>query len=132
MKSDNSKLNVEAGLTRDGLGLTLDAMFGGLEGLLQSKTVIGEKVYVGDACILPLIEVSAGMASGAFGDAAKRNGAGAMSAKMAPVALLVLQGEKMRLINLKDQDAVSKIIDLLPDAIERICGKRKSRSVYYL
>lgn len=122
----NEKIKTEYGLTKDGLGLTIEAMFSGIEGILQSKTVIGEKVVVGDAVILPLIEVSAGMASGAFGKNSASNGAGAMSAKMAPVALLVMQGDRIRLVSVKEQDAIAKIIDLIPDAIDRITGKRIS------
>ena len=126
MKKNTENIKAELGISGDGLGLTIEAMFDGMEGLLQSKTVIGEQVMIGDTVILPLLEVSAGMASGAFGNSARRNGAGAMSAKMSPVALLCLQGERIRLINVKNQDAVSKIIDLVPDAIDKITGKRIS------
>lgn len=125
----NEEVNVEYGFRKDGLGLTIETMFSGMESLLQSKTVVGEQITVGDAKIVPLIEVSAGMATGAFGKNTANNGAGAMSAKMSPVALLVMQGDRVRLINVKDQDIVSKIVDLIPDAIDKITGKRVSPEV---
>lgn len=128
MKVKNHDITAECSVGKDGLGLTIEAMFSGMEGLLQSKTVIGEKMTVGDATIVPLIEVSAGMGSGAFGKD-KKSGAGAMSAKMSPVALLVLQGDRIRLINVKNQDIVSKIVDLIPDAIDKVTGKRVSPEV---
>ena len=66
------------------------------------------------------------MASGAFGKNPEKSGAGAMTTKMSPVAVLVLQGDRIRLINIKNQDAITKIIDLIPDAIDRITGNRLS------
>ena len=39
--------------------------------MLQSKTVVGEPVQLGDVTIVPLVEVSAGLASGALKNNAK-------------------------------------------------------------
>lgn len=126
MKKFTDEVTADYRLSKDGLGLTIEAMFDGIEGLVQSKTVMGEPVAIGEATLIPINEVSAGMASGAFGKTADKSGAGAMTAKMSPVAVLVIQGEKIRLINIRNQDAVTKIIDLIPDAIDRITGKRLS------
>ena len=122
-------ISADAKFTEDGLGLTLQTMFGGLEGILQSKTVVGDPVTVGDVILLPLVEVSAALAGGAFGEAARKNGAGAMTAKVKPVAMLCVEGDRLRLIHLGDQDAVSKMIDLIPDAVDRITGKALSPEV---
>ena len=59
-------LHVEAGLRDDGIGITIDALFKGLEGLASSKTVIGEPIHMDGATMIPLIEVTAGLASGAL------------------------------------------------------------------
>ena len=42
----------------------LDTMFKGMDGFVNSKTVVGEPVKVGDATLIPLIEVSCGMGAG--------------------------------------------------------------------
>lgn len=126
MKKITDEITADYRLSKDGLGLTIEAMFDGIEGLVQSKTVMGEPVTIGEATLIPINEVSAGMASGAFGKNPEKSGAGAMTTKMSPVAVLVLQGEKIRLINIRNQDAVTKIIDLIPDAIDRITGNRLS------
>lgn len=126
MKKITDEITADYRLSKDGLGLTIEAMYDGLEGLIQSKTVMGEPVVVGEATLIPINEVSAGMASGAFGKNPEKSGAGAMTAKMSPVAVLLLQGDKVRLINIRNQDAITKIIDLIPDAIDKITGKRMS------
>ena len=116
--SDNVK--VDYNVTNDGLGVTLQALFKGMEGLVQSKTVVGEPVQIGDATIVPLVEISAGLASGALKNNAKNNGAGAMSAKLSPVAMLIIQDGRTRLVNVKNQDVMTRLLDLIPEAIDKI------------
>ncbi|MBQ1423897.1 MAG: GerW family sporulation protein [Lachnospiraceae bacterium] len=100
--------------------MTLQALFKGMEGLVQSKTVVGEPVQIGDATIVPLVEVSAGLASGTLKNNAKNNGAGAMSAKLSPVAMLIIQEGRTRLVNVKNQDVMTRLLDLIPEAIDKI------------
>ena len=66
----------------------------------------------------------AGMGAGAFGEETKKkqSGGGGMSAKMSPSAVLVVQGGVTRLINVKNQDAVTKVIDMAPDLINKFLG----------
>ena len=60
---------------------TVEALFKGMDSFVTTKTVVGEAVKIDDAIILPLVDVSCGMAAGAFNQPAKNNGAGGMSAK---------------------------------------------------
>ena len=57
---------------------TIDALFRGLDQFVTTKTVVGEALKVDDAIILPLVDVSCGMAAGAFHGKGKNknNGAG--------------------------------------------------------
>lgn len=115
-------LYVEAGLRDDGIGITIDALFKGLEGLASSKTVIGEPIHMEGVTMIPLIEVTAGLASGALAKNARQNGAGAMSAKVTPIAILMISEGRTRLISVKNQDVFTRILDMIPDAIDRITG----------
>lgn len=124
--NDQNEIKTKVSLADDGLGITLEAMFRGMEGLLQSKTVVGEPIEMGDIKLIPLLEITAGMAEGAFAAEAKKRGAGAMTAKMSPIAMLMVQGDKVRLINIKNQDAMTKLLDMIPDAIDKVTGKRIS------
>ena len=124
MKDSNDKIKVNAGfskdLNKDGLGVTIQALFKGMESLVQSKTVVGEPIEAGGALIIPLIEISAGLASGALMNSAKNNGAGAMSAKMSPVALLIIEDGKTKLVSVKNQDVFTRLLDLIPEAVDKV------------
>ena len=51
---------------------TIGALFQGMDEFVTTKTVVGEPVTVGDAIILPLVDVTCGMAAGAFGRRKRR------------------------------------------------------------
>lgn len=125
-----SELKTDMKLTDDGMGVTIEALFQGMQGLVHSKTVVGDPIRVDDATIIPLIEVTAGLASGALDSKkARQNGAGAMSAKLSPVALLIMQNGMTRLVSVKNQDVFTKLIDMIPDAVDKFTGgSRVSRA----
>ena len=116
--------DINCKITDDGMGVTLEALFKGMEGLVSSKTVVGEPIEAGGALIIPIVEVSAGMGAGALGASGGKAGkkAGAMSTKISPVAMLILQDGKTKLINIKNQDTLTKILDMVPEAIDKITG----------
>ena len=64
------------------------------------------------------------MAAGAFaeGGKQKQKGGGGMSAKMSPSAVLVIQNGVTKLVNVKNQDAITKAIDMAPDFINKFLG----------
>ena len=80
---------------------TIESLFKGLDQFVTTKTVVGEPVQVGETIIIPLIDVTCGMAAGAFAEGAKQKqrGGGGMSAKMSPSAVLVIQGGVTKLVN---------------------------------
>ena len=47
-----------------------------------------------------------------------------MGGKISPSAVLVISKNGTRLVNIKNQDAVTKIIDMAPDLISRFTGKK--------
>lgn len=103
---------------------TLETLFKGMDQFVTTKTVVGEPVQTGDTIIIPLIDVTCGMAAGAFaeGGKQKQRGGGGMSAKMSPSAVLIIQNGVTRLVNIKNQDAITKVIDMAPDLIHKFLG----------
>ena len=95
---------------------TISTLFHGMDGFVSSKSVVGDPIKVGDTIIIPLLDVNFGMAAGAFN---KQTGIGA---KLSPAAVLVISNGKTRLVNIKNQDAISKIIDMAPEIVDRITG----------
>ena len=102
---------------------TVASLFKGMDSFLSAKTVVGEAVQVNDTIILPLVDVSFGVGAGAFAGDKKNNAGGGMGGKMSPSAVLVIQNGATKLVNIKNQDTVTKILDMVPDVVDRITGK---------
>ena len=109
---------------------TIDTLFRGMDQFVNTKTVVGEPVQVGDTIIVPLVDVTCGMAAGSFAEGVKQKhrGGGGMSAKMSPSAVLVIQGGVTKLVNVKNQDAITKVIDMAPDFINKFLGGKPAVS----
>lgn len=102
---------------------TMGSLFKGLDNFITSKTVVGEAITIGDTIILPLVDVSFGVAGGAFADDKKNNGGGGMGGKITPSAILVIQNGHTKLVNIKNQDGLTKVLDMVPDIVDKITGK---------
>lgn len=101
----------------------VESLFKGMDGFIQSKTVVGDAITVGDTIILPLVDVSFGMAAGAIegkdSNRLKNNGGGGMGCKMTPSAVLVIQNGTSKLVNVRNQDGLTKVLDMVPDFVNR-------------
>ncbi|MCI6173605.1 MAG: GerW family sporulation protein [Clostridiales bacterium] len=107
---------------------TVESLFTGMEGFLTSKTVVGEPIRVDGATILPLMDVSFGAGAGANqGDRKNPNAGGGIGGKMTPSALLIISGGTTKLVNVKNQDSLSKIMDMLPDVMSRFTNRKAEK-----
>ncbi len=106
---------------------TVESLFKGMDTFISSKTVVGDAIHMGDTIILPLIDVTFGVAAGAFSGDKKNNGAGGMSGKMSPSAVLVIQDGVTKLVNVKNQDSMTKILDMVPDLINKFAPDKKKK-----
>ena len=89
---------------------TVNSLFKGLDAFISAKTVVGEAIHVGDTIILPLVDVSFGV------------GAGAFEGKLTPSAVLVIQNGSTKLVNVKNQDGLTKVLDMVPDFVDRFAS----------
>ena len=94
---------------------------------LSSKTVVGEPVVVKDTIIIPFVDVSFGVGAGTFRGDKKENGAGGLTGKMTPTAVLVVQNNSTRVVSIKNQDSITKIIDMVPEIMNKITSKKESQ-----
>ena len=78
---------------------TVESLFKGMDSFITTKTVVGDAIHIGDTIILPLVDVSFGVAAGAFSQEKKNNGAGGMGGKITPSAVLVIQNGTTKLVN---------------------------------
>lgn len=108
------------------LGDVMESLFHGMDSFVTAKTVVGEAVQVRDTIILPLVDVSFGVGAGAGINGEKKSdmGGGGLGAKLSPSAVLVIQNGVTRLVNVRNQDTVTKVLDMVPDVIDRIAAGR--------
>ena len=92
---------------------TVNSLFKGLDAFISAKTVVGEAIHVG---------VSFGVGAGAFEGDKKSNGGGGMTGKLTPSAVLVIQNGSTKLVNVKNQDGLTKVLDMVPDFVDRFAN----------
>ena len=109
----------------------MEALLGGMDKVLSTKTVVGEATTVGDTIILPLVDVSFGVGAGAGVNNTKAtsSGAGGMGGKMTPSAVLVIKDGSVKLVNIKNQDAVTKVLDMIPDIVDKLTKPKEKDEV---
>ena len=111
---------------KNSIATVVRSLMDGAEGVLTSKTVVGAPVRIGDQIIIPLSDVSIGCGAGSNGTDHKDKGMGGFSAKMSPTAILIIKGGQTKVVNIKDQTAITKLVDMVPDVIDKVRGKRSS------
>ncbi len=114
--------------TKNDVNTTVGALLKGMDSFITTKTVVGEPQQVGDTIILPLIDASFGVGAGAFCDDKKNNGAGGMSGKISPSAVLVIRNGETKLVNVKNQDSMTKILDMVPGFVDKFSNKMGAKS----
>lgn len=102
---------------------TVEALFKGMDAVVSSKTVVGDAIHINDTIILPLVDVSFGIGAGSSSADKKEKGMGGIGGKMSPSAVIVIQGGKTKLVNVKNQDTITKILDMVSDVVDRFTGK---------
>ena len=110
-------------------GNNLEILMNKIEDFVSSKTVVGEAVKIGEVTLVPLVDVSVGVGAGGAENGA---GGGALGAKITPSAVLAISNGSVQLVNIKNQDAVSKLIDMAPGIAAKLnfgsgFGKKDSK-----
>ena len=108
---------------------TVESLFKGMDSFITTKTVVGDAIHIGDTIILPLVDVSFGVGAGAFSGEKKNNGGGGMGGKITPSSILVMQNGTTKLISVKNQDVMSKVLDMVPDIINKFTAGKEDTPV---
>ena len=102
----------------------VESLLKGMDTVLSTKTVVGEPTQIGDTIILPLVDVTFGVGAGAGSGEKKNSGGGGLGGKMTPSAVLVIKDGYTKLVNVKNQDTMTKILDMVPDIVDRFTAKK--------
>jgi uncharacterized spore protein YtfJ len=105
------------------LNSNIESLFKQMEGFVSSETVVGQPVSIGGVIIVPLVDVAFGLAAGT-GESdedkkKKDSGYGGIGAKITPSAVLVIMNGTVQLVNVKNQDSVNKLIDMVPGILSK-------------
>ncbi len=103
------------------LNSSLEVLFNKMEGFISSKTVVGEPINIGDVIIVPLVDISVGVGAGSYERKEKNNEntGGGLGAKLSPSAMLVVQNGSVQLVDVKNQNSINKLIDMVPGVVSK-------------
>jgi uncharacterized spore protein YtfJ len=99
----------------------LQLLFSKMEEFVSTKVVVGEAVNYGNVIIVPLVEVSFGVCTG-LSEAKttdKNTGGGGLGARITPTAMVVIIDNTVQLVNVKNQESVNKLIDMIPGILSK-------------
>lgn len=107
----------------------LESLFKGMDNFITTKTVVGDAMTFPDGTIvLPLVDVSFCVGAGIFSEENKKNnGGGGLGGKITPSSVLVIQNGVTKLVNVKNQDGLTKVLDMVPDLINKFSNKGKDK-----
>ena len=110
----------------------MSMVFEKLENFLKTKTVVGEPIKIGDTTIVPFVNITFGLGmGGGVGTDDKGmggdGGGGGTGAKIAPTAVLVIQGDKVELLPIKKSGGLDKLLDMVPGIMDKINEKREDK-----
>lgn len=99
----------------------IESLMKGMNTILSTKTVVGDPMKLpDDTIILPLVDISFGVGAGASAGDKKNGGCGGFSGKLTPSAVLVIKNGSTKLVNIKNQDTMTKVLDMIPDIVDKL------------
>lgn len=102
---------------------TVNTLFQGMDGFVSTKTVVGEAIHIGDTIIVPLVNVTFGVAAGAFRGERKQNSGGGLGGKLSPSAVLVIHNGVTRMVSVENSTGIEKILDMIPDFVDKFSSR---------
>ncbi len=107
----------------------MEALFESFKKMITVETVVGEAVKVGDATIVPFVNVTFGFGSGGMMNDNPKCGASG-GARMTPTAVLVIKGERIEMFSVNGDLKTSgfdRLIGMVPEIITKL---KKDKYIY--
>ena len=114
-------------VVNDSMGITMEK----IKDMIDVNTVVGDPISTPDGTtLIPVSKVSFGFASGGTDGTNMRFGAGAgAGVNITPIAFIVIKDGNTRMIYVQPpvNSAVDKIIDMIPEAADKVTELIKNR-----
>ncbi len=97
--------------------------------MIRTETVVGQPIYLGDATIVPFVDISFGFGTGNHGANGESNGE-AGGGKMSPTAVLIMKGERVELFSIKNatpNNTVDKVLNMVPEVVSHFTKKKEKQ-----
>ena len=102
-----------------------------IRSMMDANTIIGDPIQTGEVTLIPVSRLSFGFASGGSDFVTKNQNPGAentfgggsgASAKMEPVAFLIIKGDSVKLLPVDPPPAttVDRVIEVVPEVVEKV------------
>ncbi|HDR05970.1 MAG TPA: sporulation protein [Candidatus Marinimicrobia bacterium] len=107
---------------------TIETLLEKAKEIARSETVVGEPITAGSVTLIPISKISVGFGTGGFlNDEKKKNSEAATGGiQVTPVAVIAVFEDSAKLLTLdKREQSLSKLIDLVPDVLDRFAPKKK-------
>lgn len=99
--------------------------------MVDANTIIGTPIQTGDVTLIPVSRLSFGIASGGSDFTTKNQkpeadnsfgGGSGASAKLEPVAFLIIRGESVKLLPVAPPPAttVGRVIEVVPEVVDKV------------
>lgn len=99
----------------------LKSMYDKLDNFLKTETVIGETIEIGEVKLIPIITASFGLGGGVGEENDEAaGGGGGLGCKISPDAILVIRGNEVEMMPVKNKSSIDKLIEKVPSLIEKI------------
>ena len=114
----------------------LNASIAKVREMVDANTVVGSPIVAGETTIIPVSKVHVGLASGGADMASKTAGLNASfgggvgcGLSVSPVAFIVIQGERVRVIPVDEpaHSAAERVIEQLPTLVDKLTDIIASR-----
>lgn len=112
----------------------LEEIFESFKEMIRVETVVGQPVHIGDAILVPFVDVTFGFGSGGMNGKTENGRSSAGSgggAKMEPTAILVIKGDRVEMFSIKKDgyqaSAFEKLIAMAPEIIDKL---KKEKYIY--
>ncbi len=107
----------------------LNASLARIRDMADANMVVGQSIVVGDTTIIPVSKITVGLASGGADLANKTSGLDASfgggigcGVSLTPVAFIILQGERVRVVPVDEpaKSSTDRLIEQLPGLVDKL------------
>ena len=107
------------------LNENFETMFNKMENFVSTKTVVGEPLKIGDITLIPIVDVTFGLGAGSKSSLKAKeekggSAGGGLGAKITPTAIMVIQNGTVQILNVSNQTAIDKIVNMAPGIMNKL------------